>query len=491
MFRTPLIGVALAAVVVSGCERITDRATPERLAELRSFGVATKTEQRNARRLEKALARGQKTGDLSGDFGDLQGDQGADLPALLNAAMERNARIGAAAQNINLADARRLNAIFGYLPQVRMILDQSDVQQTVVETDNAVFQQGDAQYPVSTQQLRIEQPIFDLARIFGIQYAGNARSLAEVEYIRTLRDVAYEVFDAYAVAGQSRSRSVMMRRRMALISKQINGHAALDQSGLGDLVQITSLQSERASVASEEALASADYIDALGALSRLTGTTVTEVPQLSLPDGVLGSETKITAEDAVKVGLVENPLIMAAALNATGSELERRAALAEDFAPVLMAYASMRGEDRADSRFGGGSVTQDTTIGFTLTVPLFNAAGEGYATLPSSVQSRAAVLEYHNQRRALETNIRATHGRLGELNTAVRQASRSLNTATRAMQLEQSRFDTGQSAEIAVVARQLRQAEAREWQAYYRAEYLRAWARLQYLMGADLSREQS
>lgn len=481
-----LCGAVLAGVLLSGCENTTNKATDVRLMNLLDNGLDAKAQERLDARLSKAVARGDKTNDLSGAHGDLQDADIKELGAFLVAALERNPRIGAAAQGINLADARRLNAIFGYLPQVKLILDQNNVNQVVVETDNAVFQQGEAKYPVKTQQLRLEQPIFDLARIFGIQHASNARSLAEVEYIRTVRDVAFEVFDAYVVAGQAKTQSQMLRRRMSLLSRQITSQSVLDASGLGDAIQKSSLASERASLAAEEALNAAKYAEAMGSLARLTGVAVSDVPKLSLPREIVGAERKVSAAQAVATGLQENPLVMAAALTAVGADLERKTALADDFSPVLMAYASIKKEDRADSRFGGGSVTEDTTVGVALTIPLFNATGEGYAMLPATVAARSAVLDYHAQRRELETSIRTTHARLGELNKAMGQAGRAVSAARRALRSEEARSETGQSADIAVAARKLRLEVARERAFFYQSEYLRAWGRLQYLVGADL-----
>jgi len=483
-----LLGAVVAALTLSGCANSTSKATPERLAALRDAGLDQKAGEKLDKRLAKTLARGQKNGDLEGQFADLGQEEGADLATLVAAALDRNPRIGAAAQNINLADAQRMNAIFGYLPQVRFVLDHSNIQQSVIDSDNEVFQLGEAEYPVQSMQLRLEQPIFDLARIFGIQHAGNARSLSEVEYIRTVRDVSYEVLDTYLVASQARTRSQLLRRRMALMSRQIDSQDVLDETGLGDLVKSASLSSERSTLAAEEAMAAAEYAEALGTLARLTGQRIDEVPRITMPRGLVGAERKMSADDAVALGLKENPLMMAAALTAVGAELERRTAIADDFSPVLMAYASMKQEDRADSRFGGGSLTEDTTMGISLTIPLFNAAGEGYAMLPATVQARAATLDYHARQRELETNIRATHQRMGELRKALSQSTRASSAAARAFRTEKLRFDNGQSAEIAVAARELRYAVTRERVAYYQVEYIRAWARLQYLAGADLSK---
>ena len=429
-------------------------------------------------------------GALSDQYASISETTGSgQLSALLSSALERNTRIGTAAQQINRADAERLNAIFGYLPQINVTFSRDQITQRVIETDNAVFELGEAKYPVTTIQARIDQPILDLSRIFGIQHATNARSISEVEYIRTVRDVVYEVFDAYLVANQAKARSGALRQRMGFLARQINSQDALNDSGIGDVIEVSSLRSERSSIASEEALESARYIEALGDLALLTGASVSEIAPLRFPQGIGQSERRISVDQAVATGLEQNPVVMAAALGVVGAELDRRRALAADFAPVLAAYAMLEREDRANSRFGGGSLTEDTTVGVRLTIPIFNGRGRGYETLPATVGVRAGALDYYARRRQVETQIRATHARLSELSRAMGQSSNAARQSARALGSERDRLATGQSADLAVAAREIRLSVARERNAFYQTEYLRTWARLQYLMGADLSKQ--
>ncbi|MGB0968146.1 MAG: TolC family protein, partial [Halocynthiibacter sp.] len=290
------------------------------------------------------------------------------------------------------------------------------------------------------------------------------------------------------VASQARARSASLRQRMGFLGRQIDGQNALDDSGLGDLIEVSSLRSERSTIASEEALESARYAEALGDLALLTGSVVPEIAALRFPQGIAGSERRISADQAVATGLEQNPVVMSAALGVVGAELDRRRALAADFAPVLAAYAMLEREEREDSRFGGGSLTQDTTVGVRLTIPIFNGRGRGYETLPATVGVRAGALDYYARRRQIETEIRTTHARMGELSRAMGQAGNAARQSARALGSERDRLATGQSADLAVAARELRLSIARERTAFYQVEYLRSWARLQYLMGADLSK---
>lgn len=459
----------------------------ERLAGLSDGAMGAEMVARTDERLARALARGDDEGLRAAAFGEM-GDTSARLGAtdLTQAALARNTRIGAAAEGIALADATRLNAIFGYLPQVSVNYRQDQVDQEVIETDNAVFQAGSAQYPVVVASVRVTQPVFDLARIFAINHARNARTQAEVEYLATVRSVVYEVLDTYIVAAQAAQRAQFLRQRAQMMDQQIRAQADLAETGLTAVSEPAALQSERASLASEESLELSRYAEALGGLAALTGTTVREIAPLTVPAGALRAARDADIDALVATGLRENPTIMAAALSVVGADLKRRQAISADFSPVIEAYALLEQEDREASRFGGGSLTQDQTVGVQLTVPLFNARGAGYEMAPSSVALRRSALEYNTARRQLETDIIATHGRMLALSQAAAQAASAAQQAGVARAAEQARVETGESSDFAVAAREMRRMSASERAAFYNSEYLRAWLRLQYLTGVDL-----
>ena len=482
IWSTSLV-VALAACSNQG---VVD---PDRLATLRDSGLAEDRATRTDERLQRILDRDNATGALAGPYGGQELADGAvPVGSLLVSALERNATIGAAAQDISRADAERLNAIFGYLPQVTFEADFSQVNQEVVESDNAVFLEGQADFPVINYNLLVNQPILDLSRIFGIQSASNARSLAEVNYVAAVRDVSFEVLDAYLVALQANRQAGFLQQRQALINQQVQSRVTLEEIGLGDVIAESSLRGERASLAAQQAAETAREVDAMGRLAALTGVTVTDLAPTTFPAEATGAERRISPEEAVAQGFENNPAIAAAALRAVGAEIDRRQALADDFAPVLSAFAALEYEDREASRFGGGSVTDDTTVGVSLRVPLFNASGSGYAFRPAAEAGRSLVLEYHAARRQLETEITATHARMVALNQAIGAARQAAGQARRTLQAERDRVLSGESVDLAVAGRQLRVNVANGQVDFYELEYLRAWARLQYLMGVDLTR---
>jgi len=483
--RNALIGGVFAFLSV-GCASSLDRADPEHLSELRASGLDAEVEDRTDERITRLLEADNPTGRLDDAFGQLSFAEDPDLADLMEAALQSNPAIGQAAEGINRAQAQRLNAIFGYLPQVSATLQRDNLDQEVIESDNQVFQLGQADYPVDTDRIQLTQPIIDLSRIFGIRIANTARSLSEVEYVKAVKDVVAEVFDNYVVAVQSRQRADLLEARLALMDEQLAGLQDRISVGEGQLLDLTSMRSERGTLAAEIAFERTREQQAVAALSALTGRAMPSGLSSGLPD-VPAFAADQSADALVAAGRQENPAIMAAALQVVMSSQEKWQARFADFAPVLNAYASLEREDRADSRFGGGSVTDDQVVGIQLTIPIFNAAGRGYSSLTERIDERTAMLDYFATRREVETSIRGAHERLGALQAAIGAADRAVADARGALEREQVRVQVGQAVDYGVLSRRVRLNLAEERVAFYQGELLRTWGELQYLTGQSLN----
>lgn len=481
-------GIALvcSALVLMACDRTTSKASPERLDGLLQNGLAEKHETRVSDRLSKVLARENSVKTLADAYGNsaLDNPSTVDLGTLLQATLERNTDIGKAAQAINRADAKRLNAIFGYLPQLSASYTQTELDQNVISSDNEVFELGRAQYPVVNMAVELRQPIFDLSRIYGIQLASTVRSNAEVAYIAAVQRALFETFDTYLIAAQSKMRSDALRQRGMMITRQVNSETGLTESGLTDEQTSRSLQAELQKIAGDAAIEDARYAEALSKLSYATGTAIKDVQSGSVPRGVLGFERRVSAGEAIEAAQANNPALLSVAIGVVERNLARKQAIAADFMPVINAFATLEQEDRAASRFGGGSVTQDTSVGVKLTLPILNASGRGYSTLETNVDLREALLSYHAQRRQIATDINATLERMSSLSTAIGQLNKAASTAKENAKAEAAKLNTGDSTEVQVVARELLVSQLEEQADYQELEYLRGYARMQFLTGA-------
>lgn len=475
----------LCVAVLANCDGLTDKANDESLSTILANGPNSEGLAKNQELLDKALNRDNAAGRLADELSSQPASTSATLSSLMQAALERNATIGRAAQGINRAQADRLNAIFGYLPQVSISLQQDNLSQKVISSDNQVFQLGNATYGVQTQRIQIAQPIVDLSRIWSIRIARSARTLAEIEYTKAVKDTMAEVFDTYLVAYQAQQRISLLSDRLELLDRQTQAARAQSEAGQSDDIGVQTSLSDQSSLSAEIAFERSRLGSALGNLSRLSGTRVRSISAASLPRPN-GASRRLSESRAIALGMEENPSIMAAAFRTVMADLEDRKQKFQDFAPVLSAYASLENEDRGNSRFGGGSVTEDQTIGLRLTIPVFNAAGTGMASLTSGVNARLSVVEYFALRDEIASRIIATRAQIEALEEAQQNATQAAREARAALQRSQSRVSSGEAAEFATLSHALRAVSAEERAVFYQIEYLRAWGQLQYLTGASL-----
>ena len=158
--------------------------------------------------------------------------------------------------------------------------------------------------------------------------------------------------------------------------------------------------------------------------------------------------------------------------------------MAEDFAPRLEGFARAEYEDREASRFGGGSETFDATVGLRLTVPIFNASGQGYRSFEARSDARLAILNEANLHRALDVEVRALANELDAYRRLIVKSEGAFNSANKLLASAKRRVASGQAVPIEVLRQQLQVERAREWVERSRYSFIRSWARLSFLTGA-------
>ncbi|PTE23453.1 hypothetical protein C5F48_01695 [Cereibacter changlensis JA139] len=487
MYRRTISLLAVGACLgLAGCDGMSNKATPERLGKLVDNGLPEDTRAKADERFDKTMSRANSIAGLNEALGGDAVGNAAPRPLgeLLRAALEHNPDIGRAAQDINRADAQRMRAIFGYLPQISANYVSSTVETTVVASDNGVFEKGTATYPVTTLTLELKQPLIDMSRVYGIQLGRTARTASEARYIASVQKALYETFDAYLLASQSKMKMDELGRRSASLRAQAGAEASLSESGLANETSRRSILSEQAQAESDRAIETTRYVEALSRLAYLTGTAISDVQPVAVPNGVLGTEQRLSPEAAKEAARRNNAELLTIAMSVVQADLTRKQAIAADFAPVVDLFMRMETETREGSRFGGGSETEETTTGVRLTLPIFNARGDGLRTLDANVDLRASIVDFHATRRQVDTETLMTLERMKQLSSAIGRLSQAYNSANANVRTERDRLETGESNNLILAARERQAGEFKMELEVQRIEYLRAWVRLQFLTGA-------
>lgn len=406
------------------------------------------------------------------------------LQDALNAAMERNADIRRAALAISRADAERMNAVFGYLPQVSAVKNFNRVNQKVLRSDNAVFALGDAKYNTEDASIVATQPIFDLGRIYGIKISRTLVAASEVDYVSTVQQVMFTTFDTYVAALQADEKVSSLLARRRLLQSKARVERDRSSTGITSEAGFLAVSIELSNLGIELSQQQSNRTKLLSELTVLTGTHIGRVAGLSLPQAL--STVNLSAEDAVKQALQNNPKILRRIIAVAETELKNRQAYAADFSPVVSAFSNLVYEDRQGSRFGGGSENEDLTVGVKISVPIFNANGTGYSNLTTRIDFQDAKEQYIAETRQISAEIKATFRRMGDLHTAATRAQSAYSAARRLVRTEQSLVAAGKSQEFLLSVVRSRALEAKERVRHYKLEYIRARGRFEFLSGINL-----
>lgn len=409
------------------------------------------------------------------------------LDDAIKATLGFDVNVAQAAERLTRSEIAKTNATFGYLPRVQSVNEFLGIRQNVIDTDNAVFQAGEAEFSVLNARVEATQPIFDLGQLFGIRVASLDVRAAEMAYISAAQRSAFETISAYTRALEAQGQAESVKNRLALLKRQRAAEVSAERSGVAT-------QSARELVDIEIGRTEIELLEIISAqtaslteLGRLVGQPVNKVVPINVPLSRRSSVAIGSPDDFISKALRDNPEMNRLRLVSLRQRSEFKRQAAEDFAPRLEALANLDFEDRGDSRFGGGSETLDGTIGLRLTVPIFNANGRGYVSREVESEARNALLEEANLRRALETEIRSVYRELVTLKSLILKAEAALRSSKRLLADARRREKTGLVVPVDVVRQKIQVERAKEWVLRSKYTFVRSWARFSFLTGESLS----
>lgn len=409
-----------------------------------------------------------------------------DLAEALRLAMERNSDIRLAANRVSKAQAERMNAVFGYLPQISATGNQNQVKQEVLSSDNAVFALGQAKYGARDYVVSASQPIFDLSRIYGIRISRTLMAASEVDYVAAVQEVMFATYDTYIGMLQAVEKISSLVQRRRLLEQKARAEQRRANSGITSAAGLFAANIEIADLSIDLAQYRSELAKLRGELSILTGTPVGGVASLNLPPQLTSQRIDISVQDAVDRAMEQNPKILRSIIGVAEADLKTRQALAADFSPVVSAISNFTYEDRGGSRFGGGSENEDLTIGVRVMVPIFNSRGTGYAHTVARIDFQDSKDQFVAQKRKIAAEISATLQRMRDLKESLARARNAFQSAQGMVRSEQSLVEAGQSQDFLVTVLKSRALEAKERMRHYELEFLRARGRFEFLSGINL-----
>ncbi len=356
----------------------------------------------------------------------------------------------------------------------------------MINTDNQVFQEGDATFKTLVAQLELVQPIFDLARIRGLKRAEGERAASRAALVAESHEVVYTLVTAYLRALEKKAQLDGVEQRLQLLGEQERNEQKLETTGFatGDASDLIAL--EIGAAQSEQISLSSQYSMALVELSRMAGHPIDQLVPVQVSEEVHRLVDSGSVQSLIRQALTDNPRVNVQRLETLGALRSFKQQRASERVPTLDGFFRGEYEDREASRFGGGSETFDNTIGLRLSIPLLNASGRGYTSREARSQYHQAVLREANLLREIEVEVATLMPRLAAEHAVLTQADAVIQASEALVERAEKAAGTGFGTEMLVLRHslQLELAKARAEQARY--AFLSTWVRLAYLIGEPI-----
>ncbi|MEI9803251.1 MAG: TolC family protein [Pseudolabrys sp.] len=322
---------------------------------------------------------------------DLYAAAKTDAPAIMAA------QAGANAAQYGVGDA-----YFGYLPRASYIQNRQREHQTVISTDNPVYQVGSGTFVNKGYTFQGLQPIVDFPAMARIAGAYAERRNQRSQFTAVQQKMTYELIEAYLLA-----LAALDDERLARSEEETYaGHRSeirqrLDR-GMGTKTDLADIEARIAKAQSDRIAAHSSVAKAITMLQRISAQPVRGVWPLRF-SFAMGSPIPSDPETWVDTGRQTNPEIRALLAQSDVADAEFKRLIGE-LLPRLDLVGSDQYLDAGGSLYGGGAKTDQRIVELRLTIPLFNADGRGYPQFAAG--ERRLQTRYAAQDRQLDIDQR-------------------------------------------------------------------------------------
>lgn len=296
------------------------------------------------------------------------------------------------------------DALYGYFPRLNGRLDYDKRDQNIISSDNTVFNIGRAQYPVQQALVEMRQPIIDYGRLMRVRKGDALRAKSFAEYANGRQELILRVCDVYFKALVALQRVELVEAARRAIQNELRYVRERSAAGQVPRSDLKDVEAQAQLALSELVDAQNAYRDRLEAITELTGSPVQRVNRIArrIP---LERPNPPTAQQWVEMAGGRNHELQAQQLVMDAAKYRRDETLG-DHLPNLEFTGTYDYTDQAGSRFGGGSVTSDMTVGLRLNVPIFNQDGRGYTYVKENHQVTLEGLKLDQLRRKIAREIK-------------------------------------------------------------------------------------
>jgi outer membrane protein len=325
----------------------------------------------------------------------------------------------------------------GYRPEVNFTYDQVETTETVVSSENVVFNGKEASYPVTTWALTVTQPIFRYANYIRIGQAKTELRQADAELINAQQGLMLRVSEAYLEALASQDELDFLNSELSAARQHLKQAKGRESAAVGRKVDRYDAEARVASVEADYAEADVAQRDAYEALYEMTGVDVSDLAalqteiDLALP---VPAEERHWFENAMK----NNPSLVTQreAVDVARQEVKRQGA---GHYPTLDAVFRINDADTGQGLFGGANEIETQELMLKFNLPIYSGGSV-------SSSKREAVARYHSEEEELTRVLRESRRQSRETYWGVVNAVKRVKALNKSVEAQQATLDLRRAA---------------------------------------------
>jgi TolC family type I secretion outer membrane protein len=332
--------------------------------------------------------------------------QAVSLLELYNYATGTNPEIGAARAGASAARNGVTDAYIGFAPRVVGTYDKQRERQDVIHTDNPVYATGKSYFGNQIGYGEAVQPVFDYRLFAQLKGAKAAERREAYLTTSTQQKVIYSLVEAYLLAlsaADSYNLSQIEAKTLQSHESEVKSKIASELSNSSDLDEV---QARYGLARSRMISAAAAVSEAFSAIEKTAGMSPESLMPLRGAIPVPRPEPA-RAEDWSIAVLQSNPELLAANETVVGARAEFEKQVGNHMPRVELRATTTR-SDTGGSLYGGGSLTDDKLLSLRVTVPIFNAGGQGIGFTAAKDRELQAQLNWDVRRREIVQKVQTT-----------------------------------------------------------------------------------
>ncbi|HEY6967051.1 MAG TPA: TolC family outer membrane protein [Burkholderiales bacterium] len=331
--------------------------------------------------------------------------QGESLMEAYKLAQQSDPKFRAAQADYRASGTAIDQARAGFLPQVKLDVENWETRQRVISSKNPIFGAGVTTFPTQNNTLSLTQPIFrkDVIERFG--QAKSVVKVAEYTLLAAEQDLQLRTAAAYLVVLAAADNVAYARAEREAIGKLLDLARERLKGGLGTITAQHDALARFSVAKAREIEAEYRLRDARQGLAEITGRMIERLQTLR-EEFPLQTPQPPVVERWLESAFDNNLGLRAKreSVEVAKQEVERQRA---GHYPSLNLLVNHNRRDAGSTLFGGGSDVETTDVILRLSVPIFEGGLTSAVTQEAAFRYQKSLEDAEQERRAVERTTRA------------------------------------------------------------------------------------